>query len=300
MNSTSTIARPLSIHLPPAVDHFLSYLSTTIPLGSLFESIYTKLELFGLSRPQIAFVLTGLVPMVFYFSYGFVLFLLDMYSSEEFKRKYKIQAEVRNTSQDYITVLKVAIVNWLFVGLPVVYLYCFHVSPWRGSSTGPLGYPSIPIFVRDLAVSVVLEDLFFYSSHRLIHTRRFYAPIHKQHHTYTAPFGLAAIYAHPIEHLLSNVVPLALGPLLMGSHPIFMMIWALMALFNTMSVHSGYCLPFYLWPDPYFHDWHHEKFNECFGAANIMDTVFGTDRQFRAARERGEVQVPRKGNKKNE
>eukprot|EP00971_Amphidinium_carterae_P039024 767186-Amphidinium_carterae.1 len=37
------------------------------------------------------------------------------------------------------------------------------------------------------------------------------------HHKWHAPVALIAIYCHPVEHLLCNILPLLLGPLLCGS-----------------------------------------------------------------------------------
>ena len=45
----------------------------------------------------------------------------------------------------------------------------------------------------------VLEDTWHYWFHRGLHYGVFYKYIHKQHHRYAAPFGLAAEYAHPVE-----------------------------------------------------------------------------------------------------
>jgi hypothetical protein len=35
---------------------------------------------------------------------------------------------------------------------------------------------------------------------------------------WTSPIGITSIYAHPVEHVLSNVLPIGIGPLLLGSH----------------------------------------------------------------------------------
>jgi len=45
----------------------------------------------------------------------------------------------------------------------------------------------------------VIEDTWHYWIHRLMHDKRLYKYVHKIHHSYQAPFGMVAEYAHPVE-----------------------------------------------------------------------------------------------------
>lgn len=40
--------------------------------------------------------------------------------------------------------------------------------------------------------------------HRLFHHPSLYKKFHKQHHEWTAPIGVVATYAHPLEHMVSE------------------------------------------------------------------------------------------------
>lgn len=97
----------------------------------------------------------------------------------------------------------------------------------------------------------------FLFSFRILHHPLLYKHIHKIHHEWTAPVGLVALYAHPIEHLVSNMLPPIIGPILMGSHLATAWLWFALVLLSTTVAHSGYHFPFL--PSPEAHDFHHLK-----------------------------------------
>ena len=77
------------------------------------------------------------------------------------------------------------------------------------------------------------------------------------HHEWISPISLTSIYAHPVEYLVSNVIPPAVGPILMSSHIATVWMWYILVLFSTTIAHCGYHLPFL--PSPEAHDFHHLK-----------------------------------------
>jgi sterol desaturase/sphingolipid hydroxylase (fatty acid hydroxylase superfamily) len=75
------------------------------------------------------------------------------------------------------------------------------LSPLRITSELPTTLGCMRCFTTLLLV----HELCFYYSHRLLHHPSIYPRVHKKHHEFTAPIALAAAYAHPIEHIVSNV-----------------------------------------------------------------------------------------------
>lgn len=135
--------------------------------------------------------------------------------------------------------------------------------------------PTLFELTRDFIISLLLREALFYYSHCFLHRPYFYVRIHKQHHRFTAPIALAAQYAHPIEQIFANILPIVLPPQILKSH--ILTFWAFLGyeLFGTATVHSGYD---FLRGQARMHDLHHEKFNLNYGSIGVLDWVHGTDR----------------------
>merc|ERR1711928_123676 len=77
--------------------------------------------------------------------------------------------------------------------------------------------PSLQTTLTHMLVCILSHDAWFYYGHRLLHHRLIYKHIHKIPHEWTAPFAIAALYAHPVEHLLTGQMSVSSGVLLMGA-----------------------------------------------------------------------------------
>jgi len=122
--------------------------------------------------------------------------------------------------------------------------------------------PTTRTLARDVFVWLTVEEVFFFYVHRWLHeNKKLYAAVHKLHHTWTVPVSFVAIYCHPFEHIISNLAPLLLGPVLCGSHAAAFGVFMSLGIVHTLAVHSGY----WLCDDNGMHDEHHRKFNVNYG-----------------------------------
>merc|ERR1711887_242692 len=90
--------------------------------------------------------------------------------------------------------------------------YCmFYLKQWRGEPDIRV-LPEFHWVLFELAVFMLVEEIFFYYGHKMLHHRKIYKYIHKKHHEWTASIALTSLYAHPLEHIMSNLLPTAIGP----------------------------------------------------------------------------------------
>lgn len=90
-----------------------------------------------------------------------------------------------------------------------------------------------------------------------MHMKWLYKYFHKKHHEWTSPIAVVALYAHPVEHIISNMIPPFLGIYFMRTHVSVAWTWTFLAICYTLNEHSGYHLPFL--PSAEYHDYHHFK-----------------------------------------
>lgn len=251
--------------------------------GSLWQSIwdYTYNDVFF--KNDFLFAITGtmvVTSIVFWLS-NLPFILLDVFGFPAWLLKYKVQDEKQVELPQFLKTLRRVLFNQFIIGIPFS-IGVYYMMALRGCEMGG-ELPTFTWVMLEIIVHTLVEEVFFYYTHRLFHHPKLYRHIHKIHHEWTAPTSIVSIYAHPLEHVVSNLLPVALGPVFMGSHLATAWLWFSLALMSTTVAHSGYHLP--LFPSPEAHDYHHLKFNNCFGVLGVLDRLHGTDLQFRASKQ---------------
>ena len=184
----------------------------------------------------------------------------------------------------------------------------FHpMAQYFGLSTS-VPFPSVLTIAYQIAVFFVVEDTWHYWSHRALHWGPLYKNIHKIHHQYSAPFGLAAEYASPIEVMILGLATVGTPILwcaIMGDlHILTMYLWIVCRLFQAIDAHSGYEFPWSLhhflpfWAGADHHDTHHERFIGNYSSSfRWWDLMFDTESGPEAAKKRRERRMAKEGKK---
>jgi sterol desaturase/sphingolipid hydroxylase (fatty acid hydroxylase superfamily) len=190
----------------------------------------------------------------------------------DFSNRHKLQSERRQPSwasiRECIWHVLVGNLSSTAIHFSILWLQGFQ----RSFFTITTELPSLSEVASDFAVALVLREILFYTSHRALHHPKIYAQIHKQHHRFVAPMAFAAQYAHPVEHVLANTMPIVLPLMLMHAHILTFALFLTSQLVETASVHSGYDFA-----AARAHDLHHEKFRMNYGAIGLMDWLCGTN-----------------------
>ncbi|KAI8833990.1 hypothetical protein BJ741DRAFT_610698 [Chytriomyces cf. hyalinus JEL632] len=202
-----------------------------------------------------------------------LFFAIDISGWPAFISKSKLQPSVKATLKMYRKAAPLVFFNGLVVNSVISYLST--LNPNNPIKTSSAEIPNAPTAIRDLAFCLIFREITFYAGHVLLHHPSIYKYVHKIHHEFTAPMAMASTYAHPLEHIACNILPVALGPILFQSHILVAAFFIFNVAIQSACVHSGYMIP--LFDSALSHDFHHMKFNSCFGTTlGLCDWVFGT------------------------
>jgi len=219
---------------------------------------------------------TVAVTTIFYWVAAAGYIFIDLTGKPAFLAKYKIQPQKNAplSTEKLLKVVKHVLVNQVVLGIPAGMMSW----PLYRNETDLRELPTLANTLLDILVCIICHDIWFYYGHRMLHHRLIYKHIHKVHHEWTAPIAPAAVYAHPVEHVLTGQISVTNGILLMKSPLPTAWLWFCLISLQVMNDHSGYHFPMSFSPE--FHDFHHLKFHTSYGWLGVTDWLHGTDYQF--------------------
>lgn len=133
-----------------------------------------------------------------------------------------------------------------------------------------IDFKSWGYWIFSIAALAVFQDVYFYLTHRLLHTKFMMRNVHRIHHGSTNPTPWSSFNVHPIEKLIELFFfPIVI--LTMPLHPGALIAYSFFSAFSNLMGHCGYEFSKYekLMISPYwpgatstFHNQHHQYF-EC-------------------------------------
>eukprot|EP01084_Bolivina_argentea_P180643 312095_1 len=124
-----------------------------------------------------------------------------------------------------------------------------------------------------------MYEMVFYSIHYLFHLNVLPFQYHKLHHEYKETICIVTHYVSFVEHLLLNLFPFLIGPIVTFAHMDVVYFWTFIAITSAINGHSGFSFPFIT--ESNSHDFHHYNFTGNYGVTGVLDYLFGTDSQYK-------------------
>ncbi|OMJ82859.1 hypothetical protein SteCoe_16327 [Stentor coeruleus] len=152
-------------------------------------------------------------------------------------------------------------------------------------------FPSSCVIFAHIVFFIIIEDFVNYWSHRFLHSPFMYKRFHKQHHDNVMTYSFAGGYSHPVEYILSGLLPTSIGPIILGQkcHIVTLYLWVIMRNFESVDGHSAYEIPW----NPFrvlpfsagaeYHSYHHSHNIGNYGSfLTFWDSFYGTNKSFLA------------------
>ncbi|KAF7542491.1 hypothetical protein G7046_g10160 [Stylonectria norvegica] len=261
LNSTGTSFNQTGHHYLDVLDEVSKYNVQLNFAEKLWAAWYLWMQNDTLATGVMSFILHELV----YFGRCVPYMIMDKIP---YFNRFKIQNQKMPTLKEQWDCAMIVLVSHFTAELPQIWF--FHpIATYFGLDYG-VPFPSVWKMALQITICFIMEDAWHYWFHRSLHYGPLYKAIHKMHHTYSAPFGLAAEYASPIETALLGIgvvgAPILLMSITGDLHLLTMYIWITLRLFQAIDAHSGYDFPWSLrhflpfWAGAEHHDLHHEKF----------------------------------------
>lgn len=179
---------------------------------------------------------------------------------------------------------KTSMIAIIFIGVVDTVFYYFIMA---GKTKVYFNFSDYPVwfYCLNFVILFVLHDLYFYITHRILHTPYLYKKVHYAHHMSKSPTSLAAYSFHPVEAIVQSFLfpVIFIWPFHMSNLGIFFFVSLIYNSYghsgyefkdtrNLKPTHIGYWLNTSI-----FHFAHHQKNNGNFGLyTRVWDILFKT------------------------
>lgn len=210
-------------------------------------------------------LLAYIIYMITYWLMSGLCYILDCISINNKKlNSYKVQ-KVDINFDKYHKTIKNVFKNQL-ISIPFIFIL-YPVISYIGNDMFFI-IPSIYDTIKYIFLTLSIFDIIFYIGHKLGH--RYYLTIHKKHHEWKSPVGVAGHHNHIYEHILINVIAPSISTVIIKSSAPIMLLWIFISTFFVVVTHSGYS---------FFgatkHDIHHKLYKYNYGIF-FTDYIFNT------------------------
>lgn len=173
------------------------------------------------------------------------------------------------TTAIYKRIWPVVLYNFVLVQCPLTYLFL----QWKEVTHTPeMSVVDRLVDTFDtITFCVLAADVVFYLTHRWMHLPWWFQKVHKVHHSLHDTVAVGAMYCHPLEHALVNVLSSSVGLLILPKPELFAVcLYSILAAISSATAHAGTPL--------HPHTKHHQvgTTEANFGILGIMDRLCKT------------------------
>ncbi|XP_023546641.1 sphinganine C4-monooxygenase 1-like [Cucurbita pepo subsp. pepo] len=199
------------------------------------------------------------VPIFVYWLYSGIYVLLGFF--DNYRLHSKTEEDEKNLVSKSTVVRGVLFQQFVQA---IVAIILFKVTGNEdGSSAVPKSWPMVAL---QFVTAMFVLDTWQYFAHRYMHHNKFlYRHIHSHHHRLVVPYAFGALYNHPVEGLLLDMVGGVLSFLASGMTPRVSIFFFSFATIKTVDDHCGLWLPGNLFHllfrnNTAYHDLHHQLY----------------------------------------
>ena len=179
---------------------------------------------------------TLLLPVLYIITAGFFYCLYYRWKAERY-RNYKIQQAEADPAQVKKELMYGLISLLVFMVMGFV-VYLLFQSGFTKIYFNIHTY-GILYFLLSVLLMIILHDVYFYWTHRLLHLPGWYQKIHFVHHQSTNPSPFTSLSFHPAEALIQAII-LPLIVIIIPAHPVAIFIFLIFMVYKNVRGHAGF------------------------------------------------------------